>query len=184
MTAANDRGGGDVAHPMQQYQYMHEHDSTNTTVEDCFKDSDVRTREWGTDVRTTPSTCICTNQTSVPNEIKMNRRELARLQVHNPCDGGTEIGVFASPQLRRRSSGTCSARIPSKKRARLPAPGEVSKDREDVLVPTQEILEQQVSALRREVMDLRVLIYTTFHSALSEITHRSAVPPSPVAPRP
>ena len=112
-------------------------------------------------------------------------RELARLQVHNPCDDGTDVGVFASPQFSgRRSSSTPNAPAPSKKRARLPEPGEVSVDRGDVLVPTQEILEQQVSALRREVMDLRALLHTTFRSALTEITHRSAVPASPSPPHP
>lgn len=60
----------------------------------------------------------------------------------------------------------------------------MSVDREDILVPTEVILEEQVSSLRREVADLRALIYTTFHSALAEITHRSAVPPSPGPPRP
>ena len=112
-------------------------------------------------------------------------RELARLQVHNPCDDGTEVGVFASPQFLRRSSGAPpNAPAPCKKRARLPKESEVSADRGDILVPTQVILEEQVSSLRREVADLRALIYTTFHSALAEITHRSAVPPSPGPPRP
>lgn len=113
------------------------------------------------------------------------KRELTRLQVHNPCDDGTEIGLFASPQFRRRSSdATPNAPAPCKKRARLPKAGEVSADRGDVLIPTHVIQEEQVSALRREVADLRALIYTTLHSALAEITHRSAVPPSPGPPRP
>jgi len=124
-----------------------------------------------------------TNPTRVPK--RMSRHELMRLQVHNPCDDGTDVGVFASPQFSdRRSSSTPNAPAPSKKRARLPEPGEASVDREDILVPTQEILEQQVSALRREVMDLRALLHTTFRSALTEITHHSAAPPSPVPPHP
>lgn len=109
----------------------------------------------------------------------MSHRELTRLRVHNPCDDGTEVGVFASPQSVRRSSSTPNAPAPCKKRARLPKAGEVSADREDILVPTEVILEEQVSALRREVADLRALIYTTFHSALTEITHHSRVHPSP-----
>lgn len=113
----------------------------------------------------------------------MSRREVMRLRVHNPCDDGTEVGVFASPQFSgRRSSSTPNAPAPFKKRARLPALGDVSVDRGDILVPTQEILEEQVSALRREVMDLRALLHTTFRSALTEITHRSAMPPSPGPP--
>jgi hypothetical protein len=112
----------------------------------------------------------------------MSHRELTRLRVHNPCDDGTEVGVFASPQSGRRSSSTPNAPAPCKKRARLPDPGEVSADREDILVPTEVILEEQVSALRREVADLRALIYTTFHSALTEITHHSRVHPSPGPP--
>lgn len=111
-------------------------------------------------------------------------RELVRLQVHNPCEDGREVGVFASPQTGRRSSSTPNAPVQCKKRARLPDPGEVSVNRGDVLVRTQEILEQQVSALRREVMDLRALLHTTFQSALTEITHHSSVPPSPGPPRP
>jgi hypothetical protein len=111
---------------------------------------------------------------------RMSRREVMRLQVHNPCDDGTEVGVFASPQFSgRRSSSTPNAPAPCKKRARLPDPGEVSANRGDVLVPTQEILEQQVSALRREVAELRALLHTTFRSALTEITHHSKAPPSP-----
>ena len=73
----------------------------------------------------------------VPN--KMNR-ELTRLRVHNPCDDGTDVGVFASPQSMRRSTSTPNAPAPCKKRARLPALGEASVDRDDVLVPMQEIL--------------------------------------------
>ena len=95
---------------------------------------------------------------------RMNH-ELVRLQVHNPCEDGTEVGVFASPQSRRRSpSAPPNAPAPCKKRARLPNPGEVSVDRGDVLVHTHEILEEQVSTLRREVADIRALIYTILHS--------------------
>ena len=100
-------------------------------------------------------------------------RELTRLQVHNPCSDGTEIGVFASPTGQRRNARS-SPRAPhaSKKRARLPELGEESLERGDTLVPSRFMLEDQVVSLRREVNHLRMLVHTLL------LTHRPEAAPS------
>ena len=89
----------------------------------------------------------------------MMQRELARLQVHNPgSPNGTDIGVFASPALLRRDLTAPPAPHPCKKRARLPELGEESLERGDVLVSTEEILQEQILALRETVLQLREII--------------------------
>lgn len=105
-------------------------------------------------------------------------RELNRLQVHNPCSDGAEIGVFASPTGQRRNAGP-SPRAPkaSKKRARLPELGEVSLERGDTLVPSHYMLEEQVVSLRHEVNHIRMLLHTLL------LTHRPEVEPSRGHPR-
>lgn len=102
------------------------------------------------------------------------KRELERLTVHNPCQDGGEVGVFASPVHDRRGKGnTPTAPAQDKKRARLPEVGEESPERGDTLVARGEFLEEQVVALREEVFRLRFLLQNVFRTALEEITHHS-----------
>jgi hypothetical protein len=89
----------------------------------------------------------------------MMHRELARLKVHNPgSPNATDIGVFASPTFARRDSTEPSAPRPCKKRARLTELGDKSPERGDILVSTEEIMQEQILTLQCELRRMQLVI--------------------------
>ena len=110
-------------------------------------------------------------QRLVPTKKDMHR-ELARLQTHDPCRDGTEIGVFSSPHSRRRTSTTPSAPKPCKKRT---CPHELeyaSQECGDTFITTQEMLEQHIDTLHKEVQAIYLLFHSFSTSALTQTTRR------------